>query len=485
MGKKSGISWFTIVKRAFRSPSKNDNEKRNSRRREDEFELEEEEKKREKRRSLFRKADCTDDVLLQRCEAKIAAISSANTRTTKPMNPILASEQGHAYALAAATAAAAMEIVRHSRPASSYYVREHYAATVIQTSFRGYLARRALRALKGLVKLQALVRGQNVRHQAKLTLKRVQALVRAQDMVRDQRTRFSHEGSRRSLFAETNDFWDSKNLHDIKSRKSMGIKEAVMKREKTLAYAFSNQVWRSRRNPSAGDERELDERTKWLDRWMATKQWENSATRASTDRRDHIMKTVETDASWPKYQNQKQPRPPVSIGIASPLHRAQPNLFFHQSPALTPSPRKTKPIQVRSASPRSFLKEQTSFSAAQTPTLNGVAAATSTMPNYMAATESAKAKARSQSAPRQRASTSMLPRERSGSVKKRLSYPAPEPHCCQNSRSSSFKSVPAGCGGYSSGIEQLSNYSSCYAESYGGEISPCPSGSRFSLNLWE
>lgn len=218
---------------------------------------------------------------------------------------------------------------------------------------------------------------------------------------------------------------------------------------------------------------------------MATKQWENSATRASTDRRDHIMKTVETDASRPKYQNQKQPRPPVSIGIASPLHRAQPNLFFHQSPALTPSPCKTKPIQVRSASPRSFLKEQTSFSAAQTPTLNGVAAATSTMPNYMAATESAKAKARSQSAPRQRASTSMLPRERSGSVKKRLSYPAPEPHCCQNSRSSSFKSVPAGCGGYSSGMEQLSNYSSCYAESYGGEISPCPSGSRFSLNLWE
>ncbi|ESR52450.1 hypothetical protein CICLE_v10019978mg [Citrus x clementina] len=432
--------------------------------------------KREKRRSLFRKADCTDDVLLQRCEAKMAAISSANTRTTKPMNPILASEQGRAYALAAATAAAAMEIVRHSRPASSNYVREHYAATVIQTSFRGYLARRALRALKGLVKLQALVRGQNVRHQAKLTLKRVQALVRAQDMVRDQRTRFSHEGSRRSLFAETNDFWDSKNLHDIKSRKSMssnnnasgtitiadwndhpctsqGIKEAVMKREKTLAYAFSNQVWRSRRNPSAGDERELDERTKWLDRWMATKQWENSATRASTDRRDHIMKTVETDASRPKYQNQKQPRPP--------------------------------PIQVRLASPRSFLKEQTSFSAAQTPTLNGVAAATSTMPNYMAATESAKAKARSQSAPRQRASTSMLPRERSGSVKKRLSYPAPEPHCCQNSRSSSFKSVPAGCGGYSSGMEQLSNYSSCYAESYGGEISPCPSGSRFSLNLWE
>lgn len=437
MGKKSGTSWFTIVKRAFRSPSKNDNEKRSSRRREDEFELEEEEKKREKRRPLFRKTNCTDDALLQRCEAKIAAISSTSTRTTKPVNPILASEHGHAYAVAAATAAAAVEIVGLTRPASSYYVREHYAATVIQTSFRGYLARRALRALKGLVKLQSLVRGQNVRRQAKLTLKRVQALVRVQDKVRDQRARFSHEGSRRSLFAETNDLWESKNLHDIKHRKSIssnnnasgtiiiddwddrpytsqGIKEAAMKREKTLASAFSNQVWRSGRNPSAGDERELGERTKWLDRWMATKQWENSASRASTDSKYHIMKTVETDTSRPKYQNQKQPAgPPVSIGIASPRHRAQPNLSFHQSPALTPSPCKTKPIQVQSASPRCFLKEETSFSATQTPTLNVVAAATSIMPNYMAATESAKAKARSQSAPRQRASTSMpsMPQE--------------------------------------------------------------------------
>ena len=82
-------------------------------------------------------------------------------------------------------------------------------------------ARRALRALKGLVKLQALVRGHNVRKQAKMTLKCMQALVRVQSRVRDQRARLSHDGSRRSMFAETNSSWESRYLQEIRHRKSM------------------------------------------------------------------------------------------------------------------------------------------------------------------------------------------------------------------------------------------------------------------------
>lgn len=95
--------------------------------------------KREKRRWPFRKPN--NDV--QQCEAKVAT----NTSTTKPMIPVLAAEQRHAYAVAAATAAAAeaavataqaaVDIVRLTRP--SGYAREHCAATIIQTAFRGYL----------------------------------------------------------------------------------------------------------------------------------------------------------------------------------------------------------------------------------------------------------------------------------------------------------------------------------------------------------
>ncbi|XP_047047346.1 protein IQ-DOMAIN 19-like [Lolium rigidum] len=66
---------------------------------------------------------------------------------------------------------------------------EEAAAVRIQSAFRSYLARRALCALRGMVKLQAMVRGQLVRRQADATLRRIQALVAAQRRARAERLR--------------------------------------------------------------------------------------------------------------------------------------------------------------------------------------------------------------------------------------------------------------------------------------------------------
>ncbi|KAF8724948.1 hypothetical protein HU200_020665 [Digitaria exilis] len=111
----------------------------------------------------------------------------------------------HAIAVAAATAAAAdaavaaaqaavavVRLTSKGRAAAAPVLatvggRSTAAAVRIQTAFRGFLAKKALRALKALVKLQALVRGYLVRRQAAATLHSMQALVRAQATVRAHR----------------------------------------------------------------------------------------------------------------------------------------------------------------------------------------------------------------------------------------------------------------------------------------------------------
>ncbi|KAH7543228.1 hypothetical protein FEM48_Zijuj02G0162000 [Ziziphus jujuba var. spinosa] len=64
---------------------------------------------------------------------------------------------------------------------------EYAAATKIQSVFRSYLARKALHALRGLVKLQASVRGHLVRKQTTDILKRMHALMAIQVRARVQR----------------------------------------------------------------------------------------------------------------------------------------------------------------------------------------------------------------------------------------------------------------------------------------------------------
>ncbi|XP_028798357.1 protein IQ-DOMAIN 14 [Neltuma alba] len=108
----------------------------------------------------------------------------------------------HAIAVAAATAAAAdaavaaaqaavavVRLTSHGRTTMVGRGHEKFAAVKIQTVFRGFLARKALRALKGLVKIQALVRGFLVRKQATATLHSMQALIRAQATVRSHKAR--------------------------------------------------------------------------------------------------------------------------------------------------------------------------------------------------------------------------------------------------------------------------------------------------------
>ncbi|KAL0282412.1 UNVERIFIED_CONTAM: protein IQ-DOMAIN 14 [Sesamum angustifolium] len=506
MGNNGGSSWLTAVKRAFRSPIKDSSVNIiNQRRRRDnhnEHEDEEEKvaasavKKREKCRWLFRKSTTHDNL----------------PRETPPNNSSTVEQQNHDNI--AMTVQAAMEIARAAP-------MEHHAAITIQTAFRGYLARRALRALKGLVKLQALVRGHNVRKQAKMTLRCMQALLRVQSRILDQRMRQTSEESRRSTFSDTNIMSNSLYLQDIDDRRSNSkpgtsipddwddlphtideVKamvqqrknKATSKHKRNLSQAFSEQTWRAGRTSSLGSENELGEKKLQLpDRWMAAKPWDN---RGRADKRDPI-KTFKMYASpqphsylAPNFQSCHQQRP------GSPLPRVSQNQPLGS--LVTPSPSKTRPLQVRSASPH-CAREERSYHTAPTPSMRSnyyystgtlhpqnykeTANASSriSVPNYMAATESAKARVRSQTAPRQRPST---PQREKGGARKRLSYPAgPDPQNSvngyQSMKSPSLKSV----NGVYMYYEQKSNYSSCNTESLGGDWEVSPS-STSDLTRW-
>ncbi|XP_075473500.1 protein IQ-DOMAIN 19-like isoform X2 [Primulina tabacum] len=150
---------------------------------------------REKRRWSFRRSSATAPGLKETNALENAA--AANTP------PVIFESDKKKRALAVATAASAdaaaadaksAAFVIQTRAAASGRRSapvEDAAAIKIQSCFRGYLARKALNALKGLVKLQALVRGHLVRKQAATTLKCMQALINVQVRARVQRLRMA------------------------------------------------------------------------------------------------------------------------------------------------------------------------------------------------------------------------------------------------------------------------------------------------------
>ncbi|KAL9674229.1 hypothetical protein QQ045_030499 [Rhodiola kirilowii] len=325
---------------------------------------------------------------------------------------------------------------------------EEVAAIKIQTVFRGYLARRALRALRGLVRLNLLVQGPVAKRQATNTLRCMQTLARVQSQIHSRRVRMSEENEalQRQLLqkhvkeleiVQMSDEWnDSARSKEQVEAKLVNKHEAAMRRERALAYSFTHQqMWKNApktpntmfmdpTNPSWG--------WSWLERLMSARPWEQGTTEKELNDQSSIKSAKrsiaggEINKSYARHQlNLDKPSPTSTPRLST---GSRPKGTFIAGKVKSASPRAN--VLIADDDLKSIQSEKStrrhSYAGSSVRDEDDSLATSPSLPSYMIPTKSAKAKLRMQQSPlglENGGATATPEKVPSVMLKKRLSYP--------------------------------------------------------------
>ncbi|PKI43267.1 protein IQ-DOMAIN 1 [Punica granatum] len=431
MGRKG--NWFSAVRKALGTEPK---EKKDQ-------------SSRKSKKKWFRKNKAPDPVIPSGETA--VAIQGQGTVQGAKLAEAKNEQSKHAYTVAIATAAAAEAAAAVAAHAAAEVVRltaaprymgkskEEIAAIKIQTAFRGYLARRALRALRGLVRLKTLVEGPSVKRQAATALRCMQTISRVQSQIHARRIRMSEENQalQRQLLRKSEkeleklkmgEEWDDSTQSKERIEANLISKqEASIKRERALAYAYTHQQsWRNPSkslNPTFMDPSNPHWGWSWLERWMAARPWESR----QYNGRSYSFRELNLD---------NRPSPSTAMKSARPpSHHQSPSTPPSKAPSLSSITGKGKPSSSKGSiwdyDSRSMLSAQSERYIRRHSIAGGSGGPSSvrdddslsslaSVPSYMAPTQSAKAKSRLPSP----LGINGTPPEKgsAGSAKKRLSF---------------------------------------------------------------
>ncbi|KAJ9558722.1 hypothetical protein OSB04_013336 [Centaurea solstitialis] len=357
----------------------------------------------------------------------------------------------------------------------------HLSATVIQAAYRGYMARRSFRALRGLVRLQGVVRGQNVKRQTVNAMKQMQLLVRVQTQIQSRRIqmlenqaleRQTYKNDKEveasigkwtfkpivvmctagsacrtssgvyywfcfqeptvgctigSAFEEPvleigDEHWDdsliTKEEREARLQRKM---EAVIKRERAMAYAYSHQLWKA--TPKSAHNALADIRSggfpwwwNWLERQLPSDEplknpeFTPTPPRPNLDSKTspHPQSSIFKQNNF-SFENLDTPTPRSSRSMIPPRTRQQ-MTPSRTPPSTTPNLMKYSKGKGSTAGSPYPMKDDDSL----------MSCPPFSVPNYMSPTVSAKAKARPTGNPKDRLASTAASET---SSKRRFSFP--------------------------------------------------------------